>query len=51
VKSTILLPEEFTKITGSDFDIDHLYLASLNYQTLEDGNVKEITEGDSKERY
>lgn len=51
VKSTILLPEEFTKITGSDFDIDHLYLASLNYQTLEDGNVKEITEGDSKQRY
>ena len=51
VKSTILLPEEFTKITGSDFDIDHLYLASLNYQTLKDGNIKEITEGDSKERY
>ena len=51
VKSTILLPEEFTKITGSDFDIDHLYLASLNYQTFDDGSVKEITNGDSKERY
>lgn len=51
VKSTIILPEEFTKITGSDFDIDHLYLASLNYQILEDGNIQEIKDGDSKERY
>ena len=25
VKSTVILPTEFTKITGSDFDIDHLY--------------------------
>jgi len=39
VKSTIILPEEFTKITGSDFDIDHLYMASYNYNTTisEDG--------------
>ena len=29
-KSAIILPEEFTKITGSDFDIDHLYLVSKN---------------------
>lgn len=29
-KSAIILPEEFTKITGSDFDIDHLYLISKN---------------------
>lgn len=28
VKDTIILPEEFTTITGSDFDIDHLYLAT-----------------------
>jgi hypothetical protein len=34
VKSTIILPEEFTKITGSDFDIDHLYLASYNYNVI-----------------
>jgi len=32
IKSTIILPQEFTKITGSDFDIDHLYLASFNYK-------------------
>lgn len=31
VKDTIILPREFTKITGSDFDIDKLYLASLAY--------------------
>lgn len=29
-KAAIILPEEFTKITGSDFDIDHLYLISKN---------------------
>lgn len=31
VKDTIMLPREFTKVTGSDFDIDKLYLASLAY--------------------
>lgn len=51
VKSTIILPEEFTKITGSDFDIDHLYLASYNYQTDENGNVHEVVGGESKEAY
>lgn len=29
-KTAVILPEEFTKITGSDFDIDHLYLISKN---------------------
>ena len=51
VKSTIILPEEFTKITGSDFDIDHLYLASLNYKVEDNGNVSIIKDGESKERY
>lgn len=51
VKSTIILPEEFTKITGSDFDIDHLYLASLNYKIEDNGNVSIIKDGESKERY
>lgn len=51
VKSTIILPEEFTKITGSDFDIDHLYLASYNYQADENGNVHEVVGGESKEAY
>lgn len=51
VKSTIILPEEFTKITGSDFDIDHLYLASLSYKVEDNGNVSIIKDGESKERY
>lgn len=47
VQGTIILPEEFTKITGSDFDIDHLYLASYNYK--EDGSHD--YESGSKEYY
>lgn len=38
-KTTIILPEEFTKITGSDFDIDHLYLASFNFRKDENGKL------------
>lgn len=51
VKSTIILPEEFTKITGSDFDIDHLYLASLSYKVEDNGDVSIVKDGESKERY
>ena len=32
VRDTIILPKEFTKITGSDFDIDKLYLCRLGYK-------------------
>ena len=38
VKDTIILPREFTKVTGSDFDIDKLYLASLAY-SVKDGKA------------
>lgn len=38
VKDTIILPREFTKVTGSDFDIDKLYLASLAYD-VNDGKA------------
>ena len=38
-KATIILPQEFTKITGSDFDIDHLYLSSYHYKI--DGTGKD----------
>lgn len=45
---TIVLPEGFTKLTGSDFDIDKLYVARFAY----DGNGNKIDEnGDSKEAY
>lgn len=32
VRDTIILPREFTKITGSDFDIDKLYLVRFGYR-------------------
>lgn len=32
VNDTVILPKEFTKITGSDFDIDKLFLSALNYE-------------------
>jgi len=44
-KNTIILPEEFTKITGADFDIDHLYLWSYNYFIDDEGNPS-ITSSD-----
>lgn len=31
VNDTVILPAEFTRITGSDFDIDKLFLSSMNY--------------------
>lgn len=33
LRDTIVLPKEFTKITGSDFDIDKLYLSMIKYKT------------------
>lgn len=30
---TIMLPEDFTKLTGSDFDIDKLYVARFSYNS------------------
>lgn len=32
VRDTIVLPKEFTMVTGSDFDIDKLYLSRLSYR-------------------
>lgn len=36
VRDTIILPEEFTAITGSDFDIDKLFLSSKFFRYDED---------------
>lgn len=47
-KNTIILPEEFTKITGADFDIDHLYLWSYNYFVDNKGNVSLKNENDEE---
>ena len=51
VKDTIILPEEFTKITGSDFDIDKLFVNRLSYNIDKDGNANFDFEDDSLERY
>ena len=32
VNDTVILPAEFTKITGSDFDIDKLFLSAIQYK-------------------
>jgi hypothetical protein len=50
-KTTIILPEEFTKITGSDFDIDHLYLASFNLHKGENGMLTKEYEPNTKQWY
>jgi hypothetical protein len=34
---TVILPEEFTKLTGSDFDVDKLFISRLSYDKA--GNV------------
>jgi hypothetical protein len=39
---TIVLPEEFTTLTGSDFDVDKLYVSRYQYEIVEqevDGKV------------
>lgn len=38
---TIVVPDEFTAMTGSDFDVDKLYIAMLNYDI--DGNIVQYT--------
>lgn len=35
---TIVLPEEFTALTGSDFDIDKLYVSRYQYEIYEDSD-------------
>lgn len=32
---TVVLPEEFTKLTGSDFDVDKLYISRYQYEVQE----------------
>jgi len=51
VKDTIILPEEFTKITGSDFDIDKLFLNRLSYKIEKDGSASLDFNDDQEEYY
>ena len=54
VNDTIILPAEFTKITGSDFDIDKLYLAAIRYKVNreegEDGKYHQTVTEEFKEK-
>ena len=45
---TIVVPDEFTAMTGSDFDVDKLYIAMLNYDT--DGNIVQYTNDKVREQ-
>lgn len=40
IGDTIIVPDEFTAMTGSDFDVDKLYLATLNFD--ENGKIIEF---------
>ena len=46
VGDTIMLPTEFTKLTGSDFDVDKLYIARYNYET-KDGSTSRVKFNDA----
>lgn len=48
LRDTIVLPKEFTRITGSDFDIDKLYLARLSFRK---GSTKFSKENDPENYY
>ena len=51
VNDTVMLPAEFTRITGSDFDIDKLYLTALNYHNRKDGGVSDIYDEGTEKYY
>jgi len=50
VRDTIILPKEFTKITGSDFDIDKIFLSMKSY-SKRDGKLSDSFEDGSNEFY
>lgn len=47
VNDTVMLPAEFTRVTGSDFDIDKLFLTSINYR-IKNGVVTSSFDKDSE---
>lgn len=48
---TVILPAEFTRITGSDFDIDKLYLTTLNYYNTKNGDVSDVYDEGTEKYY
>jgi len=49
VNDTIVLPEDFTAITGADFDIDKLFLSTFFYKNDGNGNATKVYEKGTKE--
>lgn len=48
---TVILPAEFTRITGSDFDIDKLYLTALNYYNTKNGDISDVYDEGTEKYY
>jgi hypothetical protein len=48
---TVILPAEFTRITGSDFDIDKLYLTALNYHNTKNGDISDVYDEGTEKYY
>jgi len=42
VGDTVVLPAEFTRLTGSDFDIDKLFIARYNYRITLNNEIQRI---------
>jgi len=51
VRDTVILPAEFTKITGADFDIDKLFLSTYFWHKGEDGKMTTQYEKGTREYY
>jgi len=48
---TVILPAEFTRITGSDFDIDKLYLTTLNYYNTKNDDISDVYDEGTEKYY
>jgi hypothetical protein len=57
IGDTIIVPAEFTTLTGSDFDIDKVFVIRYNYRLTNDGVLRKVkfltgtSEKEVKERY
>jgi hypothetical protein len=51
IGDTIILPTEFTTLTGSDFDIDKLYLSRYNYKSSNEYESSEEYSNSFEERF
>lgn len=50
VRDTIVLPKEFTAQTGSDFDIDKVYMSTLHFEKKEFEETYKNSDGETKTR-